>query len=325
MATIHVRHLRKQYRTSRRPHDVLGGLRALLGRDSIVVCALDDVSFDIEEGECVGYIGQNGAGKSTTIKLLTGILVPDGGEIEVAGLVPWRQRERNALNIGAVFGQRTQLWWDLPLIDSFELIGQMYRIPRARYRRNLDHFVDLLDMAAFIETPVRQLSLGQRMRGDLVAAMLYEPRILYLDEPTIGLDVLARERIRLFLEEINRTGRTTIVLTTHDLRDVERLCRRVLLIDHGRLLYDGAVDELKKVHASYRLLTVETIHAGIVVTVPGAEVIRREGAKTWLRFCPEQHSVAELIADVTRRYEIADLAVAEPELEAVVRGIYEGL
>ena len=192
----------------------------------------------------------------TTIKMLTGILMPTSGKIEVAGLVPWRERERNAMHMGVVFGQRSQLWWDLPLIESFKLIGKMYRIAPDLYRRNLDHFTTLLGMEGFLHTPVRQLSLGQRMRGDLAAALLYEPPLVYLDEPTVGLDVLARERIRDFIVEINRERRTTVILTTHDLSDVERLCQRILLIDHGRLVYDGPVDQLKARYAPHRVLVM---------------------------------------------------------------------
>src|SRR5262249_12020418 len=268
----------KEFRTPKRQPGLLGGLRTLLTREYTLKRAVDGVSFSVDEGELLGYIGPNGAGKSTTIKMLTGILTPTSGTVEVAGLVPWRQREQNALNIGVVFGQRSQLWWDLPLIESFKLIAKMYRVERARYEANLARFRELLDLDDFISTPVRQLSLGQRMRGDLAAALIYDPPIVYLDEPTVGLDVLAKERIRSFIEVLNRDRRTTVILTTHDLGDVERLCRRIILIDRGKVLYDGPIARLKTAYAPHRLLAVQFAPNGTnppleqqPLEVPGAE------------------------------------------------------
>ena len=236
---IRVEGLTKEFTRPKRQTGHFAGLRTMVTREVERTTAVDDVSFDIQSGEMVGYIGPNGAGKSTTIKIMTGILVPTSGTVEVGGVVPWKDRQRNALQIGVVFGQRTQLWWDLPLKDSLDLIATLYRMPPEVYRKQFDRFVDMLDMAEFLDRPVRQLSLGQRMRGDLAAAMLYQPRILYLDEPTIGLDVVAKATMRDFIEEVNREHGTTVVLTTHDIADVERLCSRVILIDHGRVLYDG--------------------------------------------------------------------------------------
>jgi ABC-2 type transport system ATP-binding protein len=323
-----VHELVKEFRRPKRQHGHFGALRTLLTHEVEVRRAVDGITFSVEEGELLGYIGANGAGKSTTIKVLTGILMPTSGEVEVAGLVPWRERERNALHMGVVFGQRSQLWWDLPLIESFKLIGTMYRIPPETYRRNLDHFIALLDMDGFLQTPVRQLSLGQRMRGDLAAALLYEPPLVYLDEPTVGLDVLAKERIRDFIAEINRERRTTVLLTTHDLSDVERLCRRILLIDHGHLVYDGPVDLLKARYAPHRVLVTHLAPDGMPradqsITVRGADCIRREGSTLWLRFDPAQVPVATLIAAVTAQYPVVDLSIEEPDLEQVVRQIYQ--
>jgi ABC-2 type transport system ATP-binding protein len=239
------------------------------------------------------------------------------------GWFPWRDREHNALNIGVVFGQRSQLWWDPPLVESFKLVAKLYRMTPAAYRRNLERFVTLLDMSEFLEQPVRTLSLGQRMRGDLAAAMLYEPRLLYLDEPTVGLDVLAKERIRAFIEEINAEQRTTVLLTTHDLGDVERLCPRLLMIDHGRVLFDGTVEQLKGRYASHRTLAVQMASADVVIDLPGVEEIRREDAKIWLRFQPEQLSAPRLIADLAARYPVTDLSLAEADLEGIIRQIYQ--
>ncbi len=292
--------------------------------------AVDQVNFAIEPGELVGYIGPNGAGKSTTIKMMTGILVPTSGTVEVGGLVPWRERERNAMQIGVVFGQRSQLWWDLPLIESFNLIAKLYRVPEAKYRRNLERFIALLDMEEFLERPVRQLSLGQRMRGDLAASMLYEPQILYLDEPTIGLDIVAKENMRIFIEEMNRDSGTTIVLTTHDLADVERLCRRLILIDHGHVLYDGAVEQLKTKYAPHRILVVElepdAVSSGRRIDaadVPGAEIVEQADGVARIQFESARTPVQDLIAALNARYPIADLSIVEPDLEGVVRQIYD--
>jgi ABC-2 type transport system ATP-binding protein len=323
MSIIRVRDLVKEFRTPKRAPGLGGSLRTLFTREQKVVRAVNGVSFELAEGELVGYLGRNGAGKSTTVKLLTGILHPTSGEIEVAGLVPWRDRERNAMNIGVVFGQRSQLWWDLPLSESFELIKVMYRMKDEVYRRNLGRFTDLLDMGPFMSTPVRQLSLGQRMRGDLAAAMLYEPRILYLDEPTVGLDVVAKERIRTFIAETNKTQGTTVILTTHDMRDIERLCSRVILIEAGRVLFDGAVNALVARYAPGRVLVLHLADGSAAPDLGGTELVRREGPQSWFRFDPAVTPVARLIADATARYEIVDIGIEEPDLEQVVRQIFE--
>jgi ABC-2 type transport system ATP-binding protein len=331
---IAVRELVKEFRRPRRHEGFLGGVRTLVTRQYDVTRAVDGIDFAIDAGELIGYIGPNGAGKSTTIKMMTGILVPTSGTVEVAGIVPWRERERNALQIGVVFGQRSQLWWDLPLIESFKLIAKLYRVPAATYRRNLEMFVSLLDMSEFLERPVRQLSLGQRMRGDLAAAMLYEPKLLYLDEPTVGLDVVAKESMRAFIQEANRESGTTIVLTTHDLADVERLCRRVILIDHGRSLYDGSVEQLKAKYAPHRILVVElaaeAVAAGHAVGIgmadfadlDGVAAVEQSQAVVRISFEAATLPVQHLIAAVNARYPVADLSIVEPDLESVVRHIY---
>ncbi|WP_024286639.1 ATP-binding cassette domain-containing protein [Cellulomonas sp. KRMCY2] len=309
------------------------GLRTLVTREVMRTTAVDNVSFEVQPGEMVGYLGPNGAGKSTTIKMMTGILVPTSGTVEVGGVVPWRDRQRNALQIGVVFGQRTQLWWDLPLKDSLDLIATLYRLSPETYRRQYDRFVDMLDMTEFLDRPVRQLSLGQRMRGDLAAAMLYQPRILYLDEPTIGLDVVAKATMRDFIEEVNREHGTTVVLTTHDLADVERLCSRVILIDHGRVLYDGTVAELKSRFAPHRTLVVRVAGDGETtdpittadVAAFGAELVPDDdGAPDTvrLRFEGGRTAASDLIAALAARYSIADVSIVEPDLEGVVRQIY---
>jgi ABC-2 type transport system ATP-binding protein len=320
--------LRKTFRSPKRHGGRLGALRTLVTREYTETTAVADVSLSIEAGELVGYLGPNGAGKSTTIKMLTGILVPTSGTLRVAGLVPWLRRVENSQNIGVVFGQRSQLWWDLPLIESFDLVARLYRIPSDRYRTDLARFRDLLGLDEFISTPVRQLSLGQRMRGDLTAALLHDPKIVYLDEPTVGLDVFAKERIRSFIEEINAERGTTVMLTTHDLADVERLCRRIILIDHGRVLFDGSVTELTASFAPNRVLVVRLASLGSSVEgdddlgLPGVRHGKRKAGTVSFEFDPSLISAPVLINAVTGRYEVTDLAIAEPELETVIRAMY---
>lgn len=318
---IRVAGLVKEFRRPKRFDGPFGGLRSLVTRQYTVKQAVSGVDFAIEPGELVGYLGPNGAGKSTTIKMLTGILVPTSGVVEVGGVVPWRDRRGNAKQIGVVFGQRSQLWWDLPLRDSFRLIGRLYEMPDDAWRRQVGHFTELLDMGDFLDTPVRQLSLGQRMRGDLAAAMLYEPRILYLDEPTVGLDIVAKERIRDFIDEVNRDKQTTVILTTHDLDDVERLCRRVILIDHGAVLYDGDLAALKARYAPHRELVVHLAKPGDV-SVAGAEQVERADATVRLRFDPITLLATELVGRVLAEYPVTDLSIVEPSLDGVIHGIY---
>ncbi|MFD8751498.1 ATP-binding cassette domain-containing protein [Kitasatospora sp. NPDC059577] len=299
-------------------------VRARTGRFSRTkreVRAVDGLGFTVDAGECVGYIGPNGAGKSTTIKMLTGILVPSSGRLRVAGVDPARERVALARRIGVVFGQRTTLWWDLPLRDSFELARRIYRIPDRRYRENLDRCVELLDLGGLLDTPVRQLSLGQRMRGDLAAALLHDPQVLYLDEPTIGLDVVSKAKVREFLREVNRDRGTTVLLTTHDLTDIEQLCDRVMVIDHGRLVYDGGLDGLHATGRSERTLVVDLADARPAIEVAGARVVKVEGPRQWLAF-PAQQSAAPIVAAVAERYPLVDLSVREPAIEDVIARMY---
>ena len=320
---ISVRHLCKEFKVFQHHRGSLGAVRNLFTREARIVRAVDDVSFEIARGELVGYLGPNGAGKSTTIKMLTGILVPTSGELHVNGHVPWRERKDYVARIGAVFGQRNTLWWDLPVIESFDLLRHIYKIPAARYQENLSHFRALLALDEFIQTPVRSLSLGQVMRVNLAAALLHDPDVLFLDEPTIGLDVVGKERIRQFIQQINRERGTTVILTTHDLSDVEKLCERVLMIDRGRLLFDGGLDELLRRFGGERELLVDFAEAYADVSIACARVVVRDGLRVTYRFARDEISASELIARLSERYRIADLSVREPEIEATVRRIYE--
>ncbi|MFD5113812.1 ATP-binding cassette domain-containing protein [Streptomyces sp. NPDC058391] len=293
----------------------------LLRREKHQVRAVDGISFRVPRGEMVGYIGPNGAGKSTTIKMLTGILTPSGGRLRVAGIDPSRERTRLAQRIGVVFGQRTTLWWDLPLIDSYRLMHRMYRVPDARFRVNLERCVELLDLGELLDVPVRQLSLGQRMRGDIAAALLHDPEVLYLDEPTIGLDVISKAKVREFLRDLNAERGTTVLLTTHDLTDIEQLCKRVMVIDHGKLLYDGALAGLHEVGESERTLVVDLERELPPIELPGARAVKVEGPRQWLSF-PATESAAPLVARIAAEYPLMDLSVREPDIEAVIAKMY---
>jgi ABC-2 type transport system ATP-binding protein len=313
-ALIDVTDLRKTFRVRRRS--------GLLRRTSSEVHAVDGISFTLRRGEMVGFIGPNGAGKSTTIKMLTGILTPSGGRLRVAGVDPARDRTRLVRRIGVVFGQRTTLWWDLPLRDSYGLVRRMYRIPRARYEENLARCVELLELDGLLDVPVRQLSLGQRMRGDITAALLHDPDVLYLDEPTIGLDVVSKARVREFLLNLNAERGTTVLLTTHDLSDIEHLCERVVVIDHGRLMYDGALAGLHEVGRGERTLVVDLERElPPIEGVPGARTVRTEGPRQWLTF-PATASAAPLVSRIAADYPLVDLSLREPAIEDVIASMY---
>jgi ABC-2 type transport system ATP-binding protein len=322
MPIVETRDLRKVFRSVKRVPGAFGALKTLFSRAYEDRVAVEGLSMSLEAGELVGYIGPNGAGKSTTIKMLTGILVPTSGTVRIAGIVPWERRKENARNIGVVFGQRSQLYWDLPLIESFELLRAIYGVPPDRYRRNLAEFVDILEMEPFLRTPVRQLSLGQRMRGDFAAALLHEPAIAYLDEPTIGLDVVAKDAISQFISRINAERGTTIVLTTHDLAEVERLCKRIILIDNGRIVYDGNVERIKSEYGRYRTLVV---HFSEPVTEPhleGAELDGRDGQIARFKFDRNHQRVDRLVRQASERYGVEDVSIEEPDLESIIRDIY---
>jgi viologen exporter family transport system ATP-binding protein len=289
------------------------------------VVAVSDVDLHIAPGEAVGFLGPNGAGKSTTIKMLTGILVPTAGRLQVCGLDPTRQRRELARRLGVVFGQRSQLWWDLPLRDSFELLGAIHRVPEPEHRACLERCVDVLELGPFLDVPVRQLSLGQRMRGEVTAALLHGPRLLVLDEPTVGLDLVSKERLRAFLQEVNVVDGMTILLTTHDLPDVERLCRRVVVIDHGRVVADDAIDALRSRSGGAREVVVElTEPAAPLNDLAGVRDVRVEadGLRQRLAFAPADTTAAALIAAVAARVELRDVTVVEPSIEDLVRTLY---
>jgi ABC-2 type transport system ATP-binding protein len=320
---ITVANLQKHFKVYKHHRGLWGALHNLVTRKYEWVRAVDGISFEIQRGELVGYLGPNGAGKSTTIKMLAGLLVPSGGDVWVNGRVPWKERQAHVAQIGAVFGQRTTLWWDLPVIESLDLLQHIYKIPPRRFRQNLAEFRALLELDPFLHTPVRSLSLGQRMRADICAALLHDPDLLFLDEPTIGLDVVAKERIRQFIRHVNRRRGMTVILTTHDLSDVEKLCERVMIIDQGRLLFDGELAALRDRFGGRHELVVDLAEHYEEVAVDGAQVVERDGQRVVYHFERDVVTASELIGHLSARYHIRDLSVREPDIETTVRRIYQ--
>jgi ABC-2 type transport system ATP-binding protein len=322
MAHIVAQDLVKTFQVAERARGLWGAVRGVLRRRYREVRALDGVSFSIDAGELVGYIGPNGAGKSTTIKVLSGILVPSSGRCEVAGRVPWQQRLQHVARIGVVFGQRTQLWWDLPVIESFDLLRDIYRVPAAHYTRARDELVTLLDLGALLDTPVRQLSLGQRMRCDLAASLLHAPEVLFLDEPTIGLDAVSKLAVRDFIVRLNRERKVTVILSTHDMDDIEALCRRVIVIGEGKVLLDGTLEQLRAQVSRERWLTVDLDGPDTAIEDAEATVVSREGRRVRLAFDPQQVSPAALIGRITAAHPVRDLFVENPPIETIVARLY---
>jgi ABC-2 type transport system ATP-binding protein len=327
MPIIDVRELSKQFRTFHRREGVLGALQNLFVREYVNVNAVDRVSFIIEPGEMVGYIGANGAGKSTTIKILTGILVPTSGHVIANGSVPYRDRRRYTKELGVVFGQRTQLWWDIAVVESFKLLKEIYEVADADYRRRLNLFGEILGIGQYLHTPVRKLSLGERMRCDLAAALLHNPPLLFLDEPTIGLDVVAKDHIRAFLKEINRGEQTTVLLTTHDLSDIEELCKRIIIIDRGKILFDGQLAEMKGRLAEYNQVKFSLKDRSQVARLPlvvanGLACERVDELTYIMRFNRQQHSSAEVIRNLVNTLQVTDIFVEEEPIEDIVKRIY---
>ncbi len=321
---IEVRGLSRTFHTTVRRPGFAGALRSLVNPQKVAKHAVCDVSFSVAAGELLALLGPNGAGKSTTIKMLTGILTPTAGEARVAGVVPYEERERNARNIGTVFGQRTQLWWDLPVRESFAILRDIYEVPKAEHAARLKEFDELLDLSSFWDTRVRHLSLGQRVRSDLAAALLHDPPVVFLDEPTIGMDVVVKEQVREFLRhQVEERGRT-VLLTTHDMTEVERLAERVVLINHGRLVLDGTLDEIRRKFGSTWQVRVTLADPHTEVgSLPGIALLRHEGPQAVFGpDGPDAPTVHQALKQVIERYEVTDLALDEADLEDVMRAAY---
>ena len=317
----------KKFRTFKRKEGLWGAIQDLFVREYTTLLAVDDVSFGLMPGEMVGYIGPNGAGKSTSVKMLTGILVPTNGKVEANGYVPYRDRVAYTRTIGAVFGQRTQLWWDIAVVESLRLLKQIYDVSDADYKTRMARFDEILEINRYLHQPVRKLSLGERMRCDMAAALLHNPPLLFLDEPTIGLDLLAKENIRLFLKEVNRDFGTTVLLTTHDLSDIEELCRRLMIIDQGHILFDGPLDELKRrlwrqTQIKFELKDREQTSAVNALALPGVQSERVDELTCRLSFERDEYTSGDVIRRVVEAAEVRDIFIEEESIEDIVKHIY---
>ncbi|WP_277935287.1 ABC transporter ATP-binding protein [Parablautia muri] len=321
---ITVNNLSKTYRIVRPREGRFSALKSLVHPEYIERRAVDGIHFSIKDGEIVGYIGQNGAGKSTTIKMLSGILVPTSGEVYVDGLIPHRDRKEHLHNIGVVFGQKTSLWWDVPVIDSLHILKKMYRVEDERFQKNLALFTELLDLGNFLNQPVRQLSLGQRVRADLAAALMHDPKILFLDEPTIGVDVVAKERLRKFILEINRERGVSVLLTTHDVVDMEKLVNRVIVIHGGRLIYDGAIHGLRERYGRQRRMELQFENEPPDLTLPGVDTERMEDGGLAVMFDQNAYTVDEMLSHIRKTGStIRDIIIQKADIEQIVRDIYQ--
>jgi ABC-type uncharacterized transport system, ATPase component len=325
MDIIAANRLTKTYRQYRRFPGLIGSVRSLFTRQYTEETAVNEISFTIREGEAVGYLGPNGAGKSTMIKMMTGILVPTAGDIRVLGSVPHEARKANASQIGVVFGQRSQLWWDLPVTDSFDLHKTIYQIPEARFQDNLQLCMELLSIHEFVEKPVRQLSLGQRMRVEIAMALLHEPRILFLDEPTIGLDVMAKDQIRQFLRTVNRERKVTIMLTTHDMKDIEEICPRMIVVNKGTLVYDGSVEELRARLGNERRVVIDFREEPGPLNIPGITLLQEEGLRKTYLVSRSESTVFELVSRIAAEHPVEDASIESADIESVIRRLYRQL
>jgi ABC-2 type transport system ATP-binding protein len=313
----------KSFKVAKRSGGLGQAVKALFRRDYTIVEAIKNITFSIDEGEIVGYIGPNGAGKSTTIKVMSGILVPDSGQCTILGCTPWKERIDYVGRIGVVFGQRSQLWWDVPVIDSFEMLRDIYRIPEPDYRSNVSMLADTLDLSGILQTPVRQLSLGQRMRCELAASLLHDPKILFLDEPTIGLDAASKIAVRQFIKTINREKNVTVILTTHDMSDLEALADRILMIGKGTLLYDGSLTELRRRFGGERTVTVEFRETSEPVDLPGAVRLFWTGERAAYSFDSGQIDVTSVIAALSERLELRDVTIDSKPAEEIILQLYK--
>lgn len=322
MSVFSVQSLFKSFKIPKPQKGFWRNLGTVVKRQYEVQIALDRIHFDIGEGELVGYIGPNGAGKSTTVKILSGILVPDAGEVKVLGKTPWMHRLETVRQIGVVFGQRTQLWWDLQVVESFHLLKAIYSISDHAYRETMDNLVDALDLSSLLHVPVRMLSLGQRMRCDLAASLLHSPRILFLDEPTIGLDAVSKLGMRAFIKRLNAEKKVTILLTTHDMDDIESLCSRVIILNKGQIDFDGSLDQFRKKISSERWLVVDMLTEKESIQEKNVRCVKQQGHRICLSFDPRVVSASELIARITAKHAVVDLFVENPPIEETIAKLY---
>ena len=319
---IELKNISKTFKVAKRNAGFSEAVKALFKKDYTYIKALQDISFTIGDGEMVGYIGPNGAGKSSTIKIMSGILTPDSGECVINGRIPWKDRIRHVKEIGVVFGQRSQLWWDVPVIDSFELIRDIYNVAESDYKKTLAQLIELLNICEIVKTPARQLSLGQRMRCEIAASLLHSPKILFLDEPTIGLDAVSKIAVRDFIKTINRENKTTVILTTHDMQDIEALTERILLIGKGRILLDGSLSELKMRNSSHKTLTVDYTGEKLP-EYENMSVIKDLNGHAEIIIDTNLMTVSQAISDISANVEIKDISVAGETIDKTVVSLYK--
>jgi ABC-2 type transport system ATP-binding protein len=323
MAFISLNNISKSFKVNKRKKGVKNALKSIFKPNIEIVHAIKDISFDIDRGEIVGYIGPNGAGKSTTIKILCGILVPDDGECLVNGKIPWKDREGYVKNIGVVFGQRSQLWWDIPVIDSFELLKDIYKLKESDYERTKNELVELLNLEELLKTPVRQLSLGQRMRCEIAASLLHEPKILFLDEPTIGLDAVSKIAVRNFIKKINKEKNVTVILTTHDMSDIEALANRIILIGKGQILYDGNLSSIKQKYIAYKKLEILGSDFKKIPLIDGVEVLEKNNSRILLNLDIKKTNVSYILTKYAKTCVIDDVNVYEEDIDDIIAKMYE--
>lgn len=324
MSFIEVKNISKEFKVNKRSAGIPGMIANMFVPKYEIKQAVNDLSFTIEKGEMVGFIGPNGAGKSSTIKMLSGILCPDKGSISVAGYIPYKQRKSYVGKIGVVFGQKSQLQWDLPVIDSFELLRAIYRIPEDKYKKNLERFTEMLDMKGFLNQPVRQLSLGQRMRSDIVASLLHSPEIVFFDEPTIGVDIIGKETIRNFIRELNEQDKVTMIFTTHDMQDIEQTCKRIIIIDKGTMMYDGSLQDIRVKYGTTRRLIAEFNEEVVVEPISKVAIENLGDRKMSFTFDNNVVDVNKLMHEILGIYSVRDITVAEPEIESIIHKMYNG-
>jgi ABC-2 type transport system ATP-binding protein len=320
---IKVEGITKSFKVAKRSSGLLQATKALFYREHTIVEALKDITFTIEPGEIVGYIGPNGAGKSTTIKIMSGILVPDGGTCSIMGFTPWKNRVEYVNNIGVVFGQRSQLWWDVPVIDSFELLKDIYNVPPQEFKTTLDLLIETLELKDIINAPVRQLSLGQRMRCEIAASLIHNPKILFLDEPTIGLDAVSKIAVRQFIKTINQEKGVTVVLTTHDMNDIEALANRVILIGKGSLLYDGKLEELRKRFGTQKTITADYRKNTNNFDIPGTTIIHWSPEHAVLNIDTEQILTSDVITQLSEKVDLLDVTIESQPIENIIVQLYK--
>lgn len=320
---IEVKNIHKSFKVSKRQAGVLASFKSLIHPTYEVIQALNDVSFTIDQGEIVGYIGPNGAGKSTTIKIMSGILTPDSGSCQILNKTPWKQRVEHVKNIGVVFGQRSQLWWDIPVIDSFNLLKDIYKVEDKTFKTTLKLLSDTLDINNLLTTPVRQLSLGQRMRCEIAASLLHNPKILFLDEPTIGLDAVSKIAVRNFIKKLNHEMNTTVILTTHDMSDIEALANRIILIGKGQVLLDGSLKDIKEKYITHKTVTVDYYGEGISLNIKGVEVVSQTDGRLVLSVNLKTSKVSELITYLAQHLEIADITVDDRSVDDIIVELYK--